>query len=869
MTARPTAATAETPARPAAAAASPTREPRRLIRLAHAVMVLERLAAGLWRPITLAGLFAAMALSGVLPALGPWAHAALLLAFGAGIAWSGVRGLRGFAWPRREEARRRVERDSGLLHRPLAARHDRQATGQYDPAGRALWQRHQARLRAMRGPFALRLPRAGLAARDPYALRGLMILLLVVTAVAAGDRWGERLAAAVSPALAGVGDGTATALDLFVTPPAYTGLAPVYLRTGAAAENDGAGAAAGPAAPDGPIAVPEGSAVLARVSGAGRTPVLAINGGQESFEAIDDDSFEATATLESGAEIAVRQGSRILGAWPVQVEPDRPPTIAFAEEPGATERAAVRLAYEAEDDYGIAAVTATVRLAEGEEAAIAREPIVLELTVREAERGRAEGIGYFDLTPHPWAGRPVTLTLTATDEADQTGAAPVADFVLPEREFRHPIARAIIEQRRVLLAEPARGPEVGEIVGDLSLRPARFGDDALVFLALRSAAQRLALADGAIAVVEPVQRLLWDTALRIEEGDLLLAERAVREAQQALMEALADETTSDEEIARLMEELRLAMDRYMQALQQNMLDRMQRGEELTVLPFDPEAQLLDQSALQQMLEEMQRLSEAGAREAAMQMLAELQAMMENLNTGQMQQGRADAMQQAMELLEDLQGLSEAQQALLDQTFAESQGRAPGEPPGQQAGPQSGQQPGESGRQPGRQTPGESTGQAAATQEALRRALGALMPEVDGLIGEIPQSLGEAEQAMRRSAEALESSRPGGAVDPQGEAVGQLQQAIRDIVNTMMDQMAQQGGGAPMMMQQGFRPGEGQDPLGRRPGRRGGFATEDVEVPTDSEVQRTRSILDELRRRLGDRDRPDLELDYLQRLLERF
>ncbi|NBC32891.1 MAG: TIGR02302 family protein [Alphaproteobacteria bacterium] len=861
MTARPTAANSKTPARPGAEAGRPAREPRRLIRLAQGLIGLERLA----------GLFVALALSGVLPALGPWVHAAVLLAFGVGIGWTAVQGLRGVAWPRREEGRRRLERDSGLMHRPLAARDDRQATGQYDPAGRALWERHQARLRALSGPFSLRLPRAGLAARDPLALRGLVLLLLLVTAVAAGDRRGERLQAAISPALTGMAGGTATALDVFITPPAYTGRAPVYLRAGTDTGADAPNAAAGPGriAADGPIAVPEGSEVLARVSGTGRAPVLAVNGGDTAFEAVDADSFEITATLDSGEELAVRQGGRTLGAWPVRVAPDLAPTIAFAEEPAATERAAVSLAYEAEDDYGIATVSATVRLAEGEDSVIARDPIALELTVRESEPGLAAGTGYFDLTPHPWAGRPVALTLTATDEAGQTGTAPAAEFVLPERQFSHPIARAIIEQRRVLLAAPARGPDVAGILSDLSLRPARFGGDSLVFLALRSAAQRLTLADGATAAVDPVQQLLWDTALRIEEGDLLLAERALREAQQALMEALADENASDQEIARLMEELRQAMDRYMQALQQSLLDRMQRGEEMTVLPFDPEAQMLDREGLQQMLEEMQRLSEAGAREAAMQMLAELQAMMENLNTGPMQQGRADAMEQAMALLDNLQRLSEAQQALLDQTFDRSQGRPQGEspdpPPGAQSGRPPGQQP---GQQPGGGAPG-AQGQASATQEALRRALGELMPEVDGLIGEIPQSLGDAEQAMRRSTEALQGNRPGAAVDPQGEAVAQLQQAIRDIVNTMMDQMAQQGGGAPMLMQQGLRPGEGQDPLGRRPGRRGSVDTRDVEVPTESEVQRTRSILDELRRRLGDRDRPDIELDYLRRLLERF
>ena len=42
----------------------------------------------------------------------------------------------------------------------------------------------------------------------------------------------------------------------------------------------------------------------------------------------------------------------------------------------------------------------------------------------------------------------------------------------------------------------------------------------------------------------------------------------------------------------------------------------------------------------------------------------------------------------------------------------------------------------------------------------------------------------------------------------------------------------------------------------------------VRVPDEIDVQRARRILDELRRRLGDPTRPQLELDYLDRLLPR-
>jgi hypothetical protein len=244
--------------------------------------------------------------------------------------------------------------------------------------------------------------------------------------------------------------------------------------------------------------------------------------------------------------------------------------------------------------------------------------------------------------------------------------------------------------------------------------------------------------------------------------------------------------------------------------------------------------------LQDMMDRMQQLSESGARDAAREMLAQLQAMMENLQTGPMMPPEGTS--QAMQLLEDLQALARAQQALLDQTF-------------QQAQPDAG---GEAG----------NPLEGAAAQEALRRALGELMREMGDMLGEIPQNLGRAERAMRRSERALGAELPQLAVDPQTEAVDELQQGLQSALDRMMEQMARQGmmpGMMPGMLPQGMR---GRDPLGRPTGN-AGFSTEHVDIPDEAEMQRAREILDELRRRLGQRHRPEDEREYIERLLRRF
>jgi hypothetical protein len=60
-----------------------------------------------------------------------------------------------------------------------------------------------------------------------------------------------------------------------------------------------------------------------------------------------------------------------------------------------------------------------------------------------------------------------------------------------------------------------------------------------------------------------------------------------------------------------------------------------------------------------------------------------------------------------------------------------------------------------------------------------------------------------------------------------------------------------------------------DPLGRPlRGRDYGDDTT-VKVPGEIDVQRARRILEELRRRFGESFRPQLELDYIERLLKDF
>lgn len=123
-----------------------------------------------------------------------------------------------------------------------------------------------------------------------------------------------------------------------------------------------------------------------------------------------------------------------------------------------------------------------------------------------------------------------------------------------------------------------------------------------------------------------MQQLLWDTALRIEDGRTSSTERDLRQAQRALMDAL-DRNASDQEIERLMRELQQAIDRHMQAMAEEM---MRNPERFQPQEMPPNAQVVRREDIQRMLDQARELARSGAREAARDMLQRLQEMMENM-----------------------------------------------------------------------------------------------------------------------------------------------------------------------------------------------------------------------------------------------
>ncbi len=846
--------------------------------LARAAILFEQIWPILWPPLGVAGVFVVAALLN-LPGLLPWwLHIAFLLAVGAAIATLLVLGLTRVRSPDPDAVDRRLERSSGLTHRPLAALTDTPA--QQDPFGQALWQAHLTRAAAAIQRLRVGPPRPGLARRDRKALRYAVLIAVVASLGIAHVDSPARLWAAVTPELPRPAVAAQPELRVWVTPPAYTRLPPRFLT---------------PTEPT--VSVPAGSHLTANLTGGTTVPTLTMgNAAPEAFRTLDPTSFQADLDLTNGGRLTLRRDNRDIAGWTIDAIPDRPPTAAWGSRPErGTAGQQTRLPWQVSDDYGVVALNAELRL----EARPDAPPLSVTIPIPGGTQKSAQGLSQQDLTAHPWAGLKVVGRLIAQDILKQTGTSDDTVLTLPERPFTNPIARTLIEMRKGLSLHPDDRDDVLAGLDALLLRPQDFAGDYSGWLNL-SALYSLMVRDKTDTMIAQAQSRRWDLALHLEEGRAEQTARALEAARQAAREALDEATREPNEANRQaleerLKELREAIDRHVQA----MIEEAQRNGQLT--PNEQKQQQLTNRDLDRMADRAREAAREGRMDDARKRMAELERMLDQLRsakpkTGEDKQANAQRRQRGRQQMSAVQDLIGREAGLLD--HAES--RADQEPKGTLP----------------KTTPKDPRAERDAdrrVQQALRRALGELMQQFGDLTGEVPPGLTEADQAMRDAAQQLNAGRDRQAGEAQQQAIAALQKGAKEMGQAMAQAMArQQGkgqggengepeqgegegegdgdgdgnmmgmgrpGGGSDRFGQGTQPGgpperadpSGRDPLGRRLGQGSSGADESNEdaVPEERERLRAQAIQEELRRRGAERERSRQELDYIDRLLKQF
>ena len=849
------------------------------IRRAELFAFIERLWPRLVLMGSIVGLFLILSWLGLWPVMPDLLRFVLLGLLGATFVGSAIWALR-TPRPGHDESISRVEQASRLTDRPLASLNDT-PFDTASPQGRALWQAHQTRMAAQVKHLAAGLPAPRTDLLDRWALRAPVLLILVVAFFVAGPQRLERIEQAFAPPTPA--PAVPVRMDVWATPPSYTGLPPRTLLAGADFETAGSS--------DLGALVPIGSRLTILLSDplTITTRLTPMNGTEPLTLTSTEDvpgSLETTLRADAALELTNRRRTITI---PLLVTPDRPPLIRFAGDPESTSSGALKLTYAAEDDYAVTSAHADVEPAD--ERFADAQPLMdaprIDLILPQNRTGGTVETTR-DLSAHPWAGLDVDMTLVAMDGAGQEATSETLTLTLPQRPFREPMARALVEQRRLLAVDTRSRPQVLTALEGLALGPEIYMEDELsTFLALTVTTQRLRLADSNEDLLGVVE-MLWQLALQVEDGDLSLAAERLREAEENLANAL-ENGAGEEEIARLMDELRQAFQEYMQALAERL-----RNSDMAQMPQDMPMQSLNPLAMQDLMDQIQDLAELGAADAARELLEQLREQLDQLRGAQaFQQREPTPEEQALrEAMQELQAITRDQQRLLDETFPFSSDAQRRQvmpprmftPPGQDNGQTENGQPQTGEPNTEQEQQADPLEGLAEEQNGLREQLEALMDQLRDL-GLDPSQLGEAGEAMDGAGEMLDRGSAQGALPEQGRALEALRQGAQDVIEQLANNGEGQGGegqaqgpgqspgpgqGLPRIT---FGPGSdgprGTDPLGRPQRAQGPQDDDSVRIPEESDIQRARDILNEIQRRLGERLRPQPELDYLDRLIDRF
>ncbi|MFZ3178309.1 MAG: TIGR02302 family protein [Methylovirgula sp.] len=886
----------------------PAPAPRRLEKLvgmARATLFWEKLWRAVVPQVLVVGLFVSISFAGVWVDVGRLGRILGVGLFGVALAIS-VLPLFGLRLPSRRQALARIDRSSDRKHNPASGIDDKLANEEGDPTTRALWTAHRRRLLQEVAGLKVGAPSPRMVDFDRYAVRAAVLVLLVATAFLAGPEKYARVAAAfdwrgATPL------GANYRIDAWIDPPAYTGKPPVMLKLAADQAQQ--------------IEAPIHSIVIVRASGGdvgvetegGLEPVTKSDAGKSA----SGDS-ERRLALGGDAKLSLRHAGALVGSFSFVAIPDLPPQIELTDAPRSNVRGSLTLSYAINDDYGVTSAAAdfadpTVEGATGHLRSLVPPPH-LSLPLPPGPGGLGETEATVDLSAHAWAGAHVKMTLTAHDGGGNVGRSEPIEITLPQRPFVKPLARALIEQRRNLVLFPDQRDHVQTALEALMIAPDAFGESSSIFLGLSVASHMLHDAQNDDDLLK-VADYLWSMALQIENGSLSEAERDLRAAEQQLRDAL-QRNASEEEIRKLTENLRAAMDKFLNEFANQQARELGNQQQRPPENSPSQDRSVSRQDLQSMLDRMQQMARSGDRADAQRMLEQLQNTLENLQMAHRRD--ADPTTRAMNnALRELDRLTREQQALRDETNRQAQAEAQAREKQEESDDQQQNQAGQQG-QPNDQAQNQQGQQSASRQDLHDRQqeLRNRLEEVERQLKQMGQDqsgLSEAQKAMKDAENALNQDKnqgqnqgqnqgpnqgqnqgqnpggqgqgqsPGGqspgtsqdggsqAVEAQGRALQALRKGADQLAQATQRGGEGQGAGGD---QQGDQEGAGQaegggdtDPLGRPLANDPAFDPharfDPMGIPAAERAQR---VLEELRRRLSDPLRSQEELDYLQRLL---
>lgn len=830
------------------------RHERRKIKMAKlktaASMIWENIWPAIMPIIAIVSVFLIISWSGMWPKMYNGIRITILVALAIAIAryiWK----LKDVKLPNDKQITKRLEKISNLKHQPIATSQDKQwkkqkSEQQHNEFADILWDEHQKRIKKEIKNLKTKLPKPKVSKKDPWAIRSVIVFALFIAFMAKGENGMEKIKDAWR--YHGNNVNTIARIDAWIKPPIYTNLPPIFLKN---IEKQKI------------IKVAENSELIIRTSGFKKPKVSIIKQNTQQYIKMQkQEEIQQNTITPSDIKIfktKLTENGKIKFAddsayekiqnqeWEYQIIRDKMPTISFEEtietNPKINEQGWLEIAYIMDDDYGFKDAKAIIELAQPEPNArplFAKHSFALTLPSR-IENAKAKT--QEDYSQHVFAGKKIKITLEATDLAGQTNTSKTREIKLKKRYFHEPLAQSLMFERQIIALDANQQKNSANTLETITTtHPEQFITDISHFLAISSAKHKIKNASIDPDLMDAIE-LMLNTALAIENGELSEIQQKLKDAQSKLEQALK-QGASEEEINKLMEELKQAMREFMQEYQK--LAQEQQRQPQNQYSFQQNTQELSQQDIEDMMQQIEDLAKSGSHEAARELLRQFEQMMSNLQFAKPRQQKDPFSEQMDKLGEAMQ----QQQQLMDQTH-ELQRK------------QNELSRRRHGNKDTAQKLAEAMKELRQKQQELQKQMEQIQQGFKDLGLDNGTELGEAGKAMGEAQSNLGDGETDGAIQQQSNAL----EAMRKGAQQLMEQMREQAGEQAGRGERGHHGRSSHDPLGRPTGRSSGWQTgEETNVPDEIDTQKAREILNAIRRKLGELQRPTIELDYLDRLV---
>lgn len=259
--------------------------------------------------------------------------------------------------------------------------------------------------------------------------------------------------------------------------------------------------------------VHEGSVLDVQIKGLRWAPVIKLSDGTGAkFDELENGTFKASIQIDQQTSWSIKQGSHLIGSWPIILLDDEEPVInKFTLTEFNNDKGYLAFDIDIIDDTKIMNASVEVIDAQG------KMSETQTLSIRNVKT--YDNLFFVNFIGSEFEGSEVDIKFNVEDEAGQKSSAVINDVLLPEKVYNHEIASKLISLYNELKEPGYNLRSLSRQINALGLLSDDQGLPPVYYMALRSAYWRL-VDPTSSTDQETARNLLWDTAQKLEDSEL-------------------------------------------------------------------------------------------------------------------------------------------------------------------------------------------------------------------------------------------------------------------------------------------------------------------------------------------------------------